>query len=70
RGEEDDESDVDVLVVVEDEEQREKVEDLAFDTSVEHGVFMVPLIKTEGEFSEMQDSMFIREVEEKGEAYV
>ncbi|MFB6159023.1 MAG: hypothetical protein ABEJ95_05210 [Candidatus Nanohalobium sp.] len=40
RGEEDDESDVDVLVVVEDKEQREKVEDLAFDVSVKHEVFM------------------------------
>lgn len=70
RGEEHDESDVDVFAVVEDKEDKEVLEDLAFDVSVEHGVFMVPLIKTSDEFREKRGSIFLREVEDSGETYV
>lgn len=70
RGEEGDESDVDVLVVVGDEDDRDVVEDLAFEASVRHGVFMVPLVKTVDEFREKKDSLFVKEVLDSGETYV
>lgn len=69
-GNESDESDVDVFVVVEDSEDVEFVESLAFDVSVEHGVFLVPAIKTFDEFRDKKDSLFVREVEDTGETYV
>lgn len=70
RGEAWEESDVDVLVVVEDEEDIERVEELAFDVSAEYGVFIVPVVKSFEEFSSKKDSSFIREVERTGEPYV
>lgn len=70
RGEEHDESDVDVLAVVEDSSDREVLEELAFDVSVEHGVFMVPLIKTSDEFRDKKDGIFLREVQDTGETHV
>jgi hypothetical protein len=56
--------------VVEAEEDKEVVEGLAFDVNVEHGVFMVPVVKTVEEFESVRDSIFVREVEKTGEAYV
>jgi predicted nucleotidyltransferase len=70
RGEERENSDVDVFAVVEADEDKEVVEELAFDVNVEHGVFMVPVVKTVEEFESVRDSIFVREVEKTGEAYV
>jgi predicted nucleotidyltransferase len=70
RGEETGDSDVDVFVVVDSEEDKEVVEELAFDVNVKFGVFMVPVVKTVEEFESVRDSIFVREVERTGEAYV
>jgi predicted nucleotidyltransferase len=70
RGEETEESDVDVFAVVETEEQKNTLEEIAFETSVAHEVFMVPIVKTVEEFRQKKDSIFVREVEKTGEAYV
>ena len=70
RGEESEESDVDVFAVVGSQEQKELLEDLAFDVSVENGVFIVPVIKTVDEFEESKDSLFSREVMETGDIRV
>ena len=70
RGEESEESDIDVFAVVSDEEVKDVLEEIAFDVSVEHGVFMVPLIKTSEEFNEKKDSIFVKEVQSTGETYV
>jgi predicted nucleotidyltransferase len=70
RGEEREDSDVDVFVVIDSEEDKEVVEELAFDVNVEFGVFMVPVVKTVEEFESVRDSIFVREVERTGEAYV
>lgn len=70
RGEEREDSDVDVFVVVKGKSDKEVVEELAFDVNVEFGVFMVPVVKTVEEFESVRDSIFVREVEETGEAYV
>ncbi|MFB6159427.1 MAG: nucleotidyltransferase domain-containing protein [Candidatus Nanohalobium sp.] len=70
KGQESEESDVDVFAVVESQEQKERLEDLAFDVSVEHGVFIVPVIKTVEEFEESKDSLFSREVMETGDIRV
>jgi len=70
RGEEREDSDVDVFVVIDSEEDKEVVEELAFDVNVEFGVFMVPVVKTVEEFESVRDSIFVREVERTGEVYV
>ena len=70
RGEQNGESDVDIFAVVETEKQKNQLEELAFDTSVEHEVFMVPIIDTEDEFESKKDSIFNQEVEKTGEIYV
>jgi predicted nucleotidyltransferase len=70
RGEETEESDVDVLIVIADEALREKVEEIVFDASVENEVFIVPLIKTLDDFEEKKDTIFMKEVQRTGEAYV
>lgn len=70
RGEETSESDVDVFAVVETGEDKKVLEELAFDSSVEYGVFMVPIVKTVDEFERKKDTLFVREVEDTGELYV
>ncbi|MFO7794442.1 MAG: nucleotidyltransferase domain-containing protein [Candidatus Nanohaloarchaea archaeon] len=70
RGEENEGSDVDVFAVVKEKSDKEVLEELAFDVNVEFGVFMVPVVKTVEEFESVRDSIFVREVEKTGEAYV
>ncbi len=70
RDEQTEESDIDVFAVVGDESQIEVLRDLAFDVSVDYGVFIVPLIKTSEEFEDKRETIFIREVENTGEVYV
>jgi hypothetical protein len=56
--------------VIADEALREKVEEIVFDASVENEVFIVPLIKTLDDFEEKKDTIFMKEVQRTGEAYV
>ncbi len=70
RGEETEESDVDVFVVVEDEEQVELIDGIAFDIGVEYGVLLIPIVKTVEEYRSVKDTVFGREVQETGEVYV
>lgn len=70
RDEPSEESDVDVFAVVEEVSDVERVESLAFDVSAEYGVFIVPIVKTLEEFRSKEGSVFLREVDRTGEAYV
>lgn len=70
RGEETEESDVDLFAVVETERDRERLMDIAFDVGLEYEVAMSPVVKTTEEFSDMRDTMFGREVQQTGEAVV
>ncbi|MDY6773613.1 MAG: nucleotidyltransferase domain-containing protein [Candidatus Nanohaloarchaea archaeon] len=70
RGEETEESDVDVFAVVETKEQKHLLQELGADIGVEHGVIIVPIVKTEDEYEDMEDTIYAREVRETGVAYV
>lgn len=68
--EEDGESDVDVFAVVENQEQKEWLEKQGALIGVEHGVLLVPVVKTVEEYREMKDTVYGREVMETGEVHV
>lgn len=70
RGEEDEESDVDIFAVVGREEEKEELEDLAFEIGLEYGVPVTPIVKTEGEYLALKDSIYGREVRRTGEIVV
>lgn len=70
RGEETEASDVDVFVVVETEQQKQYVEEVGAELGVEHGVLLVPIVKTADEYPAVKDTIFGREVAETGEVYV
>jgi len=69
RSEETSESDVDVFAVVETTEQKERLQELGALIGVEHGVLLVPIVKTEEEFDTMRDTIYGREVIRTGETY-
>ncbi|MDY6769698.1 MAG: nucleotidyltransferase domain-containing protein [Candidatus Nanohaloarchaea archaeon] len=70
RGEETAASDVDVFAVVETEEQKRWLQQEGAEIGVEHGVLLVPIVKTVEEYEEMQDTLFGQEIQETGVAYV
>lgn len=71
RGEESEESDIDVFVVVETEEDLERLEDLAFEIGVmKHGFFISVQGQTESDFMRRKDHPFVENILEEGEVYV
>ena len=70
KGEERDDSDVDVFAVVKSVESEEKLEDLAYDTGLEHEVFISVQVQTRERFEARKDHPFIRNLMEEGTAYV
>lgn len=71
RGEETEESDVDVFAVVDEKEDLEMLRDLAYKIGVlENGVVISVQGQTEKRFRERRNHPFIRTVREEGEAYV
>jgi len=70
RGEESDESDVDILAVVETKNQKRKLQDLAFETGLEYEVSFSPIVKTEEEYQKVKDTVYGREVRSTGEIRV
>jgi len=70
RGEENQDSDVDIFAVVESTAQKEFLQNLASSMSVEKGVLIIPIVKTAEEYQEMQDTIYAREVMETGEVHV
>lgn len=69
-GEEGEESDIDVLVVVDDSGDKRKLHDLAFEVEVKYGVAISLFARTPEEYSEMEGSSFDREISRTGEAVV
>lgn len=69
RGEETEESDVDLYAVVETEEQKRKLEDMAFEFGVESNLAFSPNVKTKEEFEQRKSHPFTRTVMEEGESY-
>jgi predicted nucleotidyltransferase len=70
RGEEREDSDVDVFAVVEAEEDKRKLRDLAFETGLRYEVSFSPIVKTEEEYLDVKNTVYGKEVRSKGEAYV
>ncbi|MFO7794444.1 MAG: nucleotidyltransferase domain-containing protein [Candidatus Nanohaloarchaea archaeon] len=70
RGEENEESDVDVFAVVDSEEDKKELRDLAFETGLDYEVSFSPIVKTEEEYLNVKDTVYGREVRSTGEAYV
>ncbi|MFB6159429.1 MAG: nucleotidyltransferase domain-containing protein [Candidatus Nanohalobium sp.] len=70
RGEETEESDVDIFAVVESRSQKRNLEQLAAEIGVEYGVLFSAIVKTEKDYKEMEDSSFSQEVRDTGEVYV
>lgn len=70
RGEEDQDSDVDVFAVVEGGEQKRFLEDLGAEVGVENGVLLVPIVRTSREYEEIKDTIHGKEVRSKGVSYV
>lgn len=70
KGSEDRDSDVDIFAVVESREDKSDLEDLAFDVGLEFDVAMTPIIKTEEEYSDLEGTLYLREVGRTGEARV
>lgn len=74
RDEETEESDVDVLVVVEDRSVKDKIFDISLRTMLEEDVYIAPKVITGEEFTDMRDkgnpflSEIMPEAEEKLEA--
>lgn len=62
-------SDVDVLVVLDEETQTEELFRLAFDTGVEHGVAIVPHLQTRDHFESQQDHPFLKNVLDEGRSH-
>lgn len=70
RGEETEESDVDIFAVVENEEQKRWLQEKATRIGVENGVAMSPIVRTEEEYSQVQNTSYEKKVSDEGEAYV
>lgn len=69
RGEATERSDVDVLVVLDEETRTEELFQLAFDIGVEHGVAIVPHIQTREHFESRRDHPFLKNVLDEGRSH-
>jgi predicted nucleotidyltransferase len=73
RGEAHEDSDVDVLVVIEDESARERVEErastLGFEITMEYGVEISKMVTTKDQMKERHESSFIQSVQNDGQVY-
>jgi predicted nucleotidyltransferase len=69
RSEATEQSDVDVLVVLNEQIQTEKLFQLAFDIGTEHGVAIVPHLQTRDHFESRQDHPFLKNVLSEGRSY-
>ena len=70
RGEEREDSDVDVFAVVESEDFKNELRDLAFETGLEYEVSFSPIVKSRDEYLDVKNTVYGREVRSTGEIYV
>lgn len=69
RGEATDQSDVDILLVLETTDRAETLYDLAFDIGLEHGVVISPYLKTKESFEARKEYPFLQNVRREGRVY-
>ena len=70
RGEATKQSDVDVLIVLNNNERPKKLYELAFDIGLEYGVVITPHVQTREHFESRQDHPFLKNVLNEGRSYV
>jgi predicted nucleotidyltransferase len=70
RNQESEISDLDLLAVVEDREQKAWLQQKAAEIGVENGVLVSIIVKTEEEYESFKDTSFGQEVRETGEIHV
>lgn len=63
-------SDVDVFVVLDDVSREEKLREIAYDVSLEHGVVISLHTQTADRFTERKDHPFVKHVMSEGRSYV
>lgn len=69
RDQESEYSDVDVFAIVESKEDKEALEDIAYDVGLDFGVFISLIAEEQDKFEERKEHPFIRNITEKGEIY-
>lgn len=69
RGEASEESDVDVLVVLEDKSLKDKVFDISYEIMLEKDVYISPKVVSKSEFEDIQETQFIEEIKEENNIY-
>jgi len=69
RKEETEDSDIDVLVVVEDKSLKNRVFDISYGIMLETDIYISPKVVDIEEFEQMQDTSFMREIEEEMQIY-
>jgi len=67
RNQEREESDLDVFLVVDSKEDKDKIYDLASEVGLEHDLHVAPVVRTREEFNKTRNTFFTREVMESGE---
>jgi predicted nucleotidyltransferase len=69
RGEEVEESDVDVLVVLEDKELKEEVFEISFKTTLDFDVYISPKVVSIEEFEELKEGKFYETISTEAQVY-
>lgn len=69
RNEETEDSDIDVLVVVEDKSLKDRVFDISYSIMLETDIYISPKVVDLEEFEQIQDTSFMREIEEEMQVY-
>jgi predicted nucleotidyltransferase len=69
RGEHTQESDVDVLVVLDDRSLKEQVFEISYDVMLEDDVYISPKVLDNDQFESLKDSSFGKSIQEEMEAY-
>ena len=69
RNEENKDSDVDALVIVEDKSVKDSVFDASFDTMLETDIYISPKVLTQSEFEKVKKTSFIDEIESEMQVY-
>jgi predicted nucleotidyltransferase len=69
RNEETENSDIDVLVVVEDKSLKDRIFDISYSIMLETDIYISPKVVDIEEFEQIQDTSFMKEIEEEMQVY-
>lgn len=69
RNEETENSDIDILVVLENKSLKDKVFDISYSVMLETDIYISPKVVDVEEFEQIQETSFMREIEEEMQVY-